>query len=105
MPYRGMKLIPSSLAFMVCANDLQVILDTLAIALPYETARRRACREPKPSEKKAFIGALKKHLAPFVPVNANRAMVIEAWEPTESLHARDILVRRARSNVWRSFPE
>ncbi len=43
-------------------NDLQVILDTLSVALPYETSRQRACREPKSSEKKTFIKTLKKSL-------------------------------------------
>jgi hypothetical protein len=66
-------------------NDLQVILDTLSVALPYETSRQRACREPKSSEKKTFINALKKSLGPFMTGHTNGGMVVEPWGPSESL--------------------
>jgi len=46
--------------------DLGVIRDTLAVALPYETARRRACSPPTDVDKAAFRDVLDDLLAPFV---------------------------------------
>jgi hypothetical protein len=55
--------------------DLQVIRDTLSVALPYETARERACQPPTEGEKKAFVTALKKPLAPLVAPDHGKLLV------------------------------
>jgi hypothetical protein len=46
--------------------DLQVVRDTLSVALPYESARQRACASPTEPEKRAFVAALKKPLTPIL---------------------------------------
>src|SRR5207245_2629327 len=55
--------------------DLQVIRDTLSVALPYETARERACKPPTKPEKKAFLGVLKKALSPLVAPDNGKLFV------------------------------
>jgi hypothetical protein len=47
-------------------GELQVIRDTLSVALPYEASRRRACRPPSETEKKTYMSALGQWLSPFV---------------------------------------
>ena len=56
-------------------HDLQVIQDTLSVAMPYETARARACKPPTEQEKRAFVAAVKKPLAPLVPSHTGKLMV------------------------------
>jgi hypothetical protein len=46
--------------------DLDVIRDTLAVALPYETARQRACSPPSEEDKATFRTTLDGVLGPFV---------------------------------------
>jgi hypothetical protein len=76
-------------------HDLQVIRDTLSVALPYETSRQRACAPPTEAEKKAFVAALKKTLTPFV-ANGHGKLVAERWKsPTSGSHIAspfDVLV-------------
>jgi SAM-dependent methyltransferase len=48
-------------------HDLQVIQDTLAVSLPYDSARFRACCSPTEHEKKMFVANVKESLAPFMP--------------------------------------
>ncbi|MGO8900485.1 MAG: class I SAM-dependent DNA methyltransferase [Isosphaeraceae bacterium] len=67
------------------ANDLRVILDTLNVALPYETARHRACRQPKQSEKRVFLKALKETLTPFVKTTGSGALAVEEWGAKEAI--------------------
>ncbi|WP_020469795.1 HsdM family class I SAM-dependent methyltransferase [Zavarzinella formosa] len=57
------------------AYDLQVVRDTLDVALPYDTARARACRAPTEAEKKAFIAVVKKTLVPFIPPRGGKLTV------------------------------
>lgn len=46
--------------------DLEVIRETLAVALPYKKSRKRACSPPTKNEQAAFRATLDKLLAPFV---------------------------------------
>jgi SAM-dependent methyltransferase len=59
--------------------DLQVIRDTLSVALPYETARQRACAPPTEAEKNAFEAFLKKSLAPVV-ATTNGKLAVQRWK-------------------------
>jgi len=56
-------------------RDLQVIRDTLAVALPYESSRVRACRPPTESERKIFVSTLDKALSPFVAAERGKLRV------------------------------
>ncbi len=62
--------------------DLQVIQDTLSVALPYETARLRACASPTEAEKGAFIASLRKSLAPFVATDHGKSLLGPLKVPT-----------------------
>jgi hypothetical protein len=61
------------------AHDIQVIRDTLSVALPYETSRIRACMAPTETEKKSFASAVKKSLSPFMPSD-NCELTVERWK-------------------------
>jgi hypothetical protein len=86
--------------------DLQVIRDTLSVALPYETARQRACAPPTEAAKNAFVASLKQSLAPVVAANDGE-LVVERWKVPVSGNSVsspfDLLVltsgRRSRDNV------
>jgi hypothetical protein len=56
-------------------RDFQVIKDTLSVAMPYESARTRACRPPTERERNAFVAALKEPIDPLVSLNAHRLNV------------------------------
>jgi hypothetical protein len=55
--------------------DLQVIQDTLSIAMPYETARAKACMPPTEREKKAFATAVMRPLTPLVSSGGGKLIV------------------------------
>jgi hypothetical protein len=60
--------------------DLEVIHDTLSVALPYETARHKACSPPTEAEKRTFLVNLDKSLSPFMAAAGKRLAAIR-WEP------------------------
>lgn len=63
-------------------HDLQVIQDTLTVALPYDSARVRACTAPTESEKKAFVTDVKKALSPFMPPGNGKLNIERVKLPT-----------------------
>src|SRR5262249_38077544 len=65
-------------------HDQQVIRDTLAVALPYDTARTRACAPPTEAEKRAFVATVKKTLAPFMPEGNGKLIVERVKVPTQA---------------------
>jgi hypothetical protein len=65
-------------------HDLQVILDTLAVALPYKSARQNACREPSLHEKTAFIKSLRRALGPIVASQLDATLEVERLRSSDS---------------------
>jgi hypothetical protein len=61
-------------------DDLQVVRDTLSVAMPYKAARRRACLPPTERDKRGFVTDLKRSLAPFVKAGENGKLTIERWK-------------------------
>ena len=60
-------------------HDIQVIRDTLSVALPYETARVRACTPPTEGEKKSFVATVANSLTPFMPSD-NGKLTVARWK-------------------------
>ncbi len=60
--------------------DMEVIRDTLAVGMPYESARQRACNAPNPEEFEAFRQRLMKLLKPFFNV-VGRESNLTFWQP------------------------
>lgn len=53
-------------------HELQVMRDTLAVGLPYASARERACRPATGFQKRAFLAALRRSVAPLVAPEAGK---------------------------------
>lgn len=62
--------------------DLEVIHDTLAVALPYDESRERACRVPTVPEREAFRRRLEAVLRPFFRVLRKEPQVT-LWKPQD----------------------
>jgi hypothetical protein len=63
--------------------DLQVIHDTLAVALPYEKSRERACKPTTEADRKTFITVLKKAVSPLVTPTFGTLHIQRVKLPTE----------------------
>ena len=59
-------------------SDLQVIRDTLSVAMPYDTARQNACRPPTSEERRAFRASLRRILIPFA-ADGRASLTIERY--------------------------
>jgi hypothetical protein len=62
-------------------SDLQAVRDTLSIAMPYGTARQKACRPPTLAERRAFRATLRRLLLPFV-TDHRRSLAVERHMPS-----------------------
>ncbi len=63
--------------------DLEVIRDTLAVALPYDESRDRACEPPIASEREIFRRRLESVLRPFFKVIGKEPHVAP-WRPEDA---------------------
>ncbi|AWM41775.1 N-6 DNA Methylase [Gemmata obscuriglobus] len=63
--------------------DLQVIRDTLAVALPYERSRERACRPATEAERATFIAYLAKAISPIVTPAFGTLHIHQVKSPAE----------------------
>lgn len=81
---------------------LDVIKDTLSIALPYETSRHRASNPPTEAEKRTFVTAVKRAIGPLVPEELG-SLAVERWKPPtpkgELVSPFDILVIHASERL------
>lgn len=66
--------------FGVDARDMEVVRDTVEVAMPYIESRDRACNPPRPAERERFRKRLESILRPFFKVTGDEAQV-ELWKP------------------------
>ncbi|MDF3059758.1 MAG: type restriction endonuclease subunit [Rariglobus sp.] len=66
--------------FGLDVRDLEVVRDTLEVAMPYIESRNRACNPPRPVEREHFRKRLESILRPFFKVTGDEAQV-ELWKP------------------------
>jgi N-6 DNA Methylase len=68
--------------------DLEVIRDTLAVGLPYDESRERACTAPTPAEREIFRRRLESVLRPFFKV-LGKELQVALWKPDDSFLKTD----------------
>ena len=61
-------------------KDMEVVRDTVEVAMPYIESRNRACNPPRPVERERFRKRLESILRPFFKVTGEDAKV-ELWKP------------------------
>ena len=66
--------------FGLDSTDMEVVRDTVEVAMPYIKSRDRACNPPRPAERKRFRKRLEYILRPFFKVTGDEPQV-ELWEP------------------------
>jgi hypothetical protein len=62
---------------------MEVVRDTVEVAMPYIESRNRACNPPSPTERERFRKRLESILRPFFKVTGDDAQV-ELWKPDET---------------------
>lgn len=66
--------------FGLDGRDMEVVRDTVEVAMPYIESRDRACNPPRPVEREHFRKRLESILRPFFKVTGDEAQV-ELWKP------------------------
>lgn len=66
--------------FGLDARDMEVVRDTVEVAMPYGESRGRACNAPRPAERERFRKRLESILRPFFKVTGDEPHV-EVWKP------------------------
>jgi hypothetical protein len=66
--------------FGLDTKDLEVVADTVAVAMPYMESRERACLPPRPAEREHFRKRLESILRPFFRVTDDDPQV-DLWRP------------------------
>lgn len=66
--------------FGLDGKDMEVVHDTVEVAMPYIESRDRACSPPRPPERERFRKRLESILRPFFKVTGDEAQV-ELWKP------------------------
>ncbi len=66
--------------FGLDSKDIEVVRDTVEVAMPYIESRDRACNPPRPAEREHFRKRLESILRPFLRVTGDEAQV-ELWKP------------------------
>ncbi|HMP81161.1 MAG TPA: N-6 DNA methylase [Verrucomicrobiota bacterium] len=66
--------------FGLDARDMEVVRDTVEVAMPYIESRDRACTPPRPAERERFRKRLESILRPFFKVTGDEPYV-ELWKP------------------------
>ena len=66
--------------FGLDSRDMEVVRDTVEVAMPYIESRDRACNPPRPAERERFRKRLESILRPFFKVTDDEAQV-ELWKP------------------------
>jgi hypothetical protein len=61
-------------------KDMEVVRDTVEVAMPYIESRDRACNPPRPVEREHFRKRLESILRPFFKVTGDEPQV-ELWKP------------------------
>ncbi len=61
-------------------KDMEVVRDTVEVAMPYIESRDRACNPPRPAERERFRKRLESILRPFFKVTGDEPQV-ELWKP------------------------
>lgn len=69
--------------FGLDSKDMEVVRDTVEVAMPYIESRDRACNPPRPVERERFRKRLESILRPFFRVTGEEAQV-ELWKPDEA---------------------
>jgi len=69
--------------FGLDSKDMEVVRDTVEVAMPYIESRDRACNPPHPAERERFRKRLESILRPFFKVMGDEAQV-ELWKPDEA---------------------
>jgi N-6 DNA Methylase len=65
--------------FGLDAKDMEVVRDTVEVAMPYAESRQRACAPPRPPEREKFRKRLESVLRPFFRVTGDEPEV-RLWE-------------------------
>ena len=68
--------------FGLDSKDMEVVRDTVEVAMPYIESRDRAGNPPRPVERERFRKRLESILRPFFKVTGDEAQV-ELWKPDE----------------------
>lgn len=66
--------------FGLDGRDMEVVRDTVDVAMPYIESRDRACNPPRPVEREHFRKRLESILRPFFKATGDEAQV-ELWKP------------------------
>jgi len=66
--------------FGLDSKDMEVVRDTVEVAMPYIESRDRACNPPRPLERERFRKRLESILRPFFKVTDDEPQV-ELWRP------------------------
>ncbi|MEQ1851460.1 MAG: N-6 DNA methylase [Chthoniobacteraceae bacterium] len=66
--------------FGLDSRDMEVVRDTVDVAMPYIESRDRACNPPRPVEREHFRKRLESILRPFFKATGDEAQ-IELWKP------------------------
>ena len=66
--------------FGLDSKDMEVVRDTVEVAMPYIESRNRACSPPRPAERERFRKRLESILRPFFKVTGDEPHV-ELWKP------------------------
>ncbi|MCX6901482.1 MAG: N-6 DNA methylase [Verrucomicrobia bacterium] len=66
--------------FGLDSKDMEVVRDTVEVAMPYIESRDRACNPPRPAERERFRKRLESILRPFFKVAGDEPQV-ELWKP------------------------
>jgi hypothetical protein len=61
-------------------KDMEVVRDTVEVAMPYIESRDRACNPPRPAERERFRKRLESILRPFFKVTGDEPQVV-LWKP------------------------
>ena len=69
--------------FGLDSKDMEVVRDTVEVAMPYIESRDRACTPPRPVERERFRKRLESILRPFFRVTREEAQV-GLWKPDEA---------------------
>jgi hypothetical protein len=66
--------------FGLDSKDMEVVRDTVEVAMPYIESRDRACDPPRPAERERFRKRIESVLRPFFKVTGDEPQV-ELWKP------------------------
>ena len=67
--------------FELDGKDMEVVHDTVEVAMPYIESRDRACNLPRPAERELYRKRLESILRPFFKVTGDEVQV-ELWKPS-----------------------